>query len=352
MSEFRIKPFIFAALSLGACLNAASMDFLNLSPGAASSGRGGASVAETGSLEGLFQNPASLAFLQTKGPGLAALAAYDPREGGQGVYRFAVSGGFQSLSLALGIHGIRYPNLIGGLEDALSVGREIELSSYAAHAALAVPIALGKSRLDLGTKLAVAEQSLDGTKYSTLSLDVGSILNIPLGKNGNLAFAAAVRNLSLQQEGRSGSLTLPILFCGGIAGEVFFENVSGGKTFSLKALADADLSLENDPVLRLGGEAWLLGKFGLRGGFSGGREGFKFQTGAGLRLTLLGVEWDADYSFLPFGNAGPEHHLQLMAKLPLGKILGIEKQVRGPQMKVADAKVETEANNEMLSSEE
>jgi len=157
----------------------------------------------------------------------------------------------------------------------------------------------GTHRFRWGMTAKFIQQTISDESATGLAYDLG-LLYAPIGKTWRLG--AAVQNLGFLSRFRYESDPLPVTL-----------KLSVGNRFlrdRLRLGIDANLAIDNTPVISAGAEVLPIPALALRGGyrFDNNTSDYKgFTAGAGV--TLAGVS--LDYAYVPFERLGDNHRFSL-----------------------------------------
>ncbi|MBN8218882.1 MAG: hypothetical protein J0L75_19745 [Spirochaetes bacterium] len=286
-----------------------TFDFLEIGFGAASSGLGQAAVAESGSLEGVWHNPATLAALT--GPGFSG--SVNPYLG-MTLWSAAASLKPSShVTLAASGCGLAIEGITGDILYNGDPGRSIRtgITSGGISAAFALGAAAKwPFRLDLGIKGKIVTETLDQTPLSAFLLNAGLALAFPgaFAREGSLQFGFIARNI-----GRGGVPGQPdVIPLSLLVGTAYVLPL--GKKVALKALVDGDLTVA-DQTMRLstGVEAFLFQFLTARAGylFDNAQSARGLSLGAGIQFPIAHFDGHLDYALQPLEGLGVQQHFQL-----------------------------------------
>jgi len=286
-----------------------SFDFLEIGFGAASSALGQASTAESGSPEGVWHNPASLAAV----PGPAFSGSVNPYLGMTLWSAAVVLRPSSHLALAASGCGLAVDGLIGDIRYNGDPGRTLETgftsgglsAAYAFGGAAKWPF-----RLDLGIKGKIVSEKLDQTPLSALLLNAGIALAFPhaLTREGSLQFGLLARNI-----GRGGVPGQPdVIPMSLLVGTAYILPL--GKKLTFKAIIDGALTV-SDQTLRLsaGLEAFFFRFLTARAGYlyDDGQSARGLSLGAGIQFPIAHFDGHLDYALQPLEGLGVQQHFQL-----------------------------------------
>ncbi len=168
-------------------------------------------------------------------------------------------------------------------------------------------------RISLGSNLKFVSQKLWEEGSRSYALDLGLLYKRNIGKSrlksDSLNLGLCVQNLGtkvkfIQEEG-----SLPLTMRLGVA---YLKTIYGEPlTISLDGIMPND----NDFYIGMGAEYWIRDLIGLRLGYRTGEDlGSGLRMGIGLNASVLSV----DYAFVPYGELGNTHRINLNFKfMPL-----------------------------------
>lgn len=307
---------LVAMLSMGP-LHPAAFELLQIAVGGASAAMGRSGVAIPGSLEGVFNNPASLASLRG---GVSMLGSFNPYLEMSLWSAVASLTLDRKLTIAAGIYGLSYGTLTGDIKYNGDLGRSLASGDLVGSLAFGVPMGslLGLPFvLDLGGTVKYASQNLDSVLLTGVLFDAGALIGFG-GKYSVLSFGFAAKNFGIIAAGMGG-IAAPSVFCAGAA-----WRLTPAPAFSLKFMADGESEVSSS-ILRgaFGMELGLLGLVFLRGGYLLGADLAAtrgFTTGIGARLRIAQFQMRLDYAIIPLGELGGfQHNIQLGATFDLGR---------------------------------
>lgn len=194
------------------CIQAAttSFDFLNIPATARQASSAGSLGSDRDSMEGLWQNPASLAGLSNR---LHLTLSYNNHLG-----MSLISGGLASSKdhwvFGASVAGLSYGLVTGDIQNYGDLGRSLATGSVlvGGNAAWQIGASAGwKIGLDLGLGLKYASETLDTTKIGALLADGGVILGVPISSRFDLNVGFMAQNIAISTSGAP-SLTVPLTF--------------------------------------------------------------------------------------------------------------------------------------------
>jgi tetratricopeptide (TPR) repeat protein len=283
------KPFLTVVLLLGLAAASAAGNagatFMLLPEDIRSVGMGGTGAGESGSLGGLFYNPASLGF-RTEAVMNAAFTGWIAD----------TSLGYLAGCLPIGQAGVlslgaTYMH-VGGFERRTDESDEptgtFDASGLAAEAGYAVELSDG---LSAGLTAGVVHQRLDTYSATGASFDVGVQYRLPFDW---LTVGVAGRNLGTPLTFISEKTPLPANVVAGVN----LRLLDGDLNFNLDAEYDLDDAADN-LYAHAGGEYVLFDTAALRVGYTygyGSQGGTVTGLSAGIGLQVVGVTFDFAYT--------------------------------------------------------
>ncbi|MBI4978806.1 MAG: hypothetical protein HZC28_15100 [Spirochaetes bacterium] len=296
-------------LTVGTSLHPAtsdSFDFLNIGMGGISASMGRASAADVKTIEGIYNNPASLGSLE----GMTFAGAYNPY---LSMSLWNVAGAValaKGLNVAAAVYGLAYDDIIGDIQYNGDVGRKLPagdmIASVSAAANLGALLGLPLN-IDIGANGKYASETLDDLSLSGVMFDIGAIIRFDnvFGKD-TLSFGATAKNIGVAFSSSPSELALPSTIVAGAA-----YDFAVGNSFSLKMLTDIEASLNSNPLRgAIGAEAGLFNLIFIRAGYLIGGDARGFTMGTGIHVTLGGMAARFDYAFIPLGDLGAQHNMQ------------------------------------------
>ncbi|MBL8994666.1 MAG: hypothetical protein JNM63_15075 [Spirochaetia bacterium] len=309
MKMSRLKLVWMAGLLGASFLRAEGFDMLQIRLGGVSAALGNGGNARSGTVEGLFQNPASVSGLR----GMNALASINPYLG----MTLWSGGGTMALGEALTLGASAYGLFYGefGSAAANPGSKIIDAKDFVAGATagLSLQRALKLSfGLDLGITGRVSREYLDSAAMTAVLADAGALFTTPVFlKWHSLSLGATLRHLGRGfAEGSGGSYALPSGVSFGAAYQI------KAPAFTLLALGDVELGWNAGATASVGMELGFFQIFSARAGYVFGDASRSFTLGAGGKLSFEKCEVFVDYSVTPFGELGIQHNFQFSAALP------------------------------------
>lgn len=302
---------LMMAVSLFAAAGDANFYFLDIGFGAASAGMGKATVANAGTLEGIYANPASLAGQEEE---LNVLFSTVPMYmSDMNIFSGGVS---YKLPLPFAFHiaaagyGMSTGEILGGIQDATGTGAtQIEAGDFGATLAAAMGLEIGDLlTLDAGVAFKYVSSTLHTSTISAVAGDVGVIASFNFGLSAGLY----AKNLGVGFGTLQSDVTLPLSVLVGVG---YTANISD--TFYIKALADADLHfLDGQYTANIGVEAGFMNMFSVRLGTIVGSAGSSIVNvtgGLGFAYAIPNTDIVPrfDYSFVWLGDAGIRNNVQI-----------------------------------------
>lgn len=300
---------ITAALAAGTLTAAAtdSFDVLTIGIGGAATALGQTVAGDTGSAEGVFYNPATLGSLDGT---LAALGSYNPYLG-MALWSGAVAWRLPGvITVAASGYGLIFLEpVIGDVMYSGDPGRVLPSGDYVFSGHAAFPLGSYLSLpfiVDAGVTVRYAMERLDDLTISGIMADAGVIIAFTnIAEKHALSFGAFGRNLGI---GLAGDITLPAAITAGVNYKLRIS-----KTFGIKAMADGTYFFNDTPKFNLGAEFDIFNVAFIRSGYMIGYDARGFTVGAGARIAVDTMKFRFDYSFVPLGDLGMHHALQLSA---------------------------------------
>ncbi|MEK6795229.1 MAG: hypothetical protein AABZ39_10655 [Spirochaetota bacterium] len=304
-----IRHTMLAMLAATAVFGAAtdSFDVLNIGIGGAATALGQTVAADTGSAEGVFYNPATLGSLDGD---LALLGSFNPYLGmalWSGAVVLRLPG---VMTIAASGYGLIFTEpVIGDVMYSGDTGRILPSGDYVFSGSIALPIG-SYLRLpfliDAGVTARYAMERLDDLTISGIMADAGVIIAFTnIAERHSFAVGAYGRNLGI---GLAGDITLPGAVTAGLK---YSGRIT--KAFGVKAMFDATIFFNDTPKFDLGAEFDIFNVAFIRTGYMFGYDARGFTIGAGARIAVDAMKFRFDYSFVPLGDLGMHHALQLSA---------------------------------------
>lgn len=288
-----------------------AFSFLSMNVGARSSAMGKASAAAVGDIEGVYNNPASIASIKDD---CTLAGAYDP-------IVFADSyapslAGFWNAALTLRVlpfmtvgasaFGLSYGDIIGNIIDANSAGSTIAAGDIgaSASAALSMKNIFGTPlSLDIGAAARFVRETLDTSSISCLAANAGAVLVLEkIIPASDIALGLYVKDIGIAFGDISAAV--PTAFIGGVS-------YSLKPVEWLRITAAGDVSYSASKIaIAAGGELGLFGIVALRGGYLHDDGVGVITAGAGIRYTLSQFTFILDYAATVLGDFGMRHAVQ------------------------------------------
>lgn len=298
------------------------MKFLSIAGDPRAAALGGAMTALEGGSDMLFYNPAGMAFSKddnsvsvSQTSWIAdinynhASAAIRPAGG-----RFGVIG----VSLAFADYG--------DLQETIRADNDQGFIDIGTFSPTAYAVGLGyaralSDRFAVGGQVKYASQDL-GSAIASIDTD-GSYLRDPLNegtlaydfgvhyKTGfeSLNFAVAARNFAPEVTYSEESFQLPLTLQIGVAMDVLDLTNMNKNMHSLTMSAEASNSRDYSEQIRVGGEYVFAKTLALRAGYAFPTDQEGVSLGAGIRQSLGGLGFGADYSYTDFGVFSGVHRV-------------------------------------------
>lgn len=282
-----------------------SFDVLNIGVGSAAAGLGQCAAAETGSAEGVFYNPATLGSIDGTVSLLGSFNPYMSMALWSGAFIWRITG---VVTIAASGYGLLFTDpIIGDILYSGDTGRTLPAGDYvfSGHAALPFGSYLRLPFLfDIGVSVRYVLEQLDDVSISGIMADAGVLVAFTnIADKHSIAFGAYGRNLGV---GLGGDITLPAAVTAGVK-----YHVKLSRTFGLKALFDATVFFNDAPKFDLGTEFDIFNVAFIRAGYMFGYDARGFTIGAGARIAIDTMKFRFDYSFVPLGDLGMHHALEL-----------------------------------------
>ncbi|MEK6797316.1 MAG: hypothetical protein AABZ39_21245 [Spirochaetota bacterium] len=282
-----------------------SFDVLNIGIGGAAAAVGQTAAADTGSAEGVFYNPATLGSLEGD---LALLGSFNPYLGmalWSGAVAWRIPG---VMTLAASGFGLVFTEpIIGDILYSGDTGRALPSGDYVFSGHAAFPLGSYLKLpflLDAGVSVRYAMETLDDVSISGIMADAGLVIAFTnLAEKHSIAIGAYGRNLGV---GLTSGIILPSAVTAGLKyhGKI-------GKAFGVKAMFDANIFFNDAPKFDLGAEFDIFNVAFIRSGYMFGYDARGFTIGAGARIAIDTMKFRFDYSFVPLGDLGMHHALEL-----------------------------------------
>ncbi|MBN8215831.1 MAG: hypothetical protein J0L75_04275 [Spirochaetes bacterium] len=308
MSLPRTRRLLLLMWCAALSAQAASFEVLTIGLGGASAAMGRSGVAVPGSLEGVFNNPASLASIRG---GVSLLGSFNPyldMSLWSAVASFTVD---RKFTLAFGAYGLAYGTMTGDIRFNGDPGRALASGDLIASATLGLPLGTLLKLpflIDLGGTAKYASQTLDSVQLTAVLFDAGALIGF-----GNsvsvLSLGFAAKNFGTVG-GKAGP-SAPTVLAAGAA-----WRLTPGAAFSMKLMADGETEWAATGFRgAFGAEIGLLSLVYLRGGYLLGADTAAtrgFTTGVGARLRISQMQLRLDYAIVPLGELGGfQHNVQL-----------------------------------------
>lgn len=274
--------------------------FLKMGAGARGLAMGDAYMAESGSVEAMYWNPAGL--VNAWRPAL--MFSYKPivEDTAQSQAAFAFKR--KKIALGLGYNGVQYDS-VPSYDDTDNRLADYDASDQMGIAAAAI----GSDRLSAGIAVKYIRSSIDTESADAWAGDAGVLFTNPL--LASLSHAVVVKNIGsgitfYQQED-----SLPL-------------SAALGNSLKVGARLTTTLDLswrKEEGALGAGGLEWIVAGdrfrgFALRGGYTNARneiEGLSgISMGAGFGLGGVMI----DYAWIPYGDLGNTHAVTLLWNIP------------------------------------
>ncbi|MBI4976897.1 MAG: hypothetical protein HZC28_05410 [Spirochaetes bacterium] len=308
--SMNLKHLILYAALAGTVMFPATMDsfdVLNIGAGGASAAFAQTVAGESGTIEGVFNNPATLGSL---GGATAVLGSYNPYIEGMSLWSGAAAIRLPGLiTLAVSGYGLMFDPIPGDIKFSGDTGRLMQSGDYVFGASAAFPLGSYGNlpfTLDLGITARYVMEMLDDVTISGVMADAGIILAFTnLAGNDMFSVGAYGRNLGIPLS-QANEITLPMAVCAGV---MYGAQVS--PVFGYKALFDGTYYFNDTPKFNIGTEIGLFRTVMIRMGYMIGYDARGFTIGGGLNLGFSGMKVSFDYSLVPLGDLGMHHALQL-----------------------------------------
>jgi hypothetical protein len=321
LSCFLILVISSAAFAQEQKLAQTGMKFLNVTNDARASGMGDAVTALEGNSSSMFFNPAGMSRLphvfsisagQTNWIAdinhIYGSMAFSPFDGDYGVIGaffqsvdygdlrgtivanneqgFLETGMFSPSAFAVGIGYAK------ALTDKFSVGGNVK---YVAQDLGQTLIALSSDQL-----------SIFKNEANTIAFDFGILY---LTGYESLTFGMSIRNFSQETQFSAESFELPLTFKVSLAVNTFDFADIDKDIHSLYLVVDAVQPRDYFQQINVGAEYLFMNTIALRGGFSTPNDEHSFSAGVGVRQTLSGLTFAADYAYTPWTIFQDVHRL-------------------------------------------
>lgn len=303
------RRLLGTALGLLIPLEAApDIAFLSMERGVVRSALGGGGIAVPGSLEGLHQNPASIAGLK----GLQFQASAAP-SGTMSLWDLTVAKEMsRGLTVAAAAGGLAHEALIGDIRYSGDPGRALSAGSFSATAGIGLSLGSGPWTVDLGASAQVVAETLDDLNRSAWTGQLGVLVTFPspllVALKDRLSVGLQVRDLGLLV-GVDRSTTMAVARWG--AGLVYSVEPVAGWTLAARGDLLGVLSGSGDepPGASLGLEIGLWQRVFLRVGSRLGEGLRSIGFGAGVKGPAGSWIPTVDYTLIPLGSLGMEHRI-------------------------------------------
>ncbi|MBL8995523.1 MAG: hypothetical protein JNM63_19405 [Spirochaetia bacterium] len=283
-------------------LKSEGFNLLGMAPGARSAALAGAGSSLRANLEGICQNPAALADLD----GLHLSGTFSPILDMVGWGASAAYGFEKGMTVAIAAQGLVYGEILGDIRFNGDPGTKYSPQDLVFAAGVGIPF-LPKSQagfhLDWGLQGVYANQQIGSVSRSEILLGSGLIAGFQFSKIHELAFSAGAREIEIKNlEKVPGTLYLGVSY------------QMDGSHVGFKLLGDLERKSE-DWGLLTGMEIQFLKSFALRGGYHFGGGVKSFSIGGSARLRYGNLSPCLEYAFIPFGDLGGEHKVQLSIQI-------------------------------------
>lgn len=282
-----------------------SLEFLNIESGAASVAMGGASAAADATLEGMYNNPASISLLPAMLNASMSYALHYSAMPWSCAFGFRFEKG---IALALAGKGIIYDPIGAGIPYETGYSTNYNAMDLAVNAGLGVPLGdmldlpIG---VNLGCTAGYAYENLDDVNISAVVISCGITTSF---FNDMLGFGFAARNI-----GFAGSayqrIEMPVELIFGTRFQYGFSD-----SFKLLLLADTDLASIAGAAAsaRIGAEARLMRIFTVRLGGRFGDHVADFSAGGGVVVPIGGSMFRVEYALASAPDVGIRHIFQIV----------------------------------------
>lgn len=308
---------LWAVIHLPVSAELTSFDFLNIPATASRAAYGFAPAAQSGSLEGLWGNPASIAGLSNS---FSALLA-----GNTHLEINLLSGGISygngSFHFGAGV-SLLLPGEIAGALDLTSLNQSIAGGDilFLGSAALQLGRILKLPFFwDVGLNANLVSETLGPNRLGALFFDAGTICGLNFGAVWSASLGLDIRHFGLQTEGKSQPLPMAV----SLGGTLRFQPAH---YLGIELLAQGDFLGKEEKTFSLGSSLELFHFLLLRGGFSLGEKGPGFTAGAGVKMNFANrTSVSIESAFFPTQTSESEVVFQTTASFSRKEAAYLEK---------------------------
>jgi len=281
-----------------------SFDFLNIGTGGVTTALGKTSCAMLNNIEGLYNNPATIASIQNN---LIFSGSINPYMG-MSLWNLAV---FFKLSdkikLAIGGNGLSYGDITGDIAFNGDPGRLLKTGDFLLNFNFSYALKIKKIDLYLGTILKYARESLDGINLSGLLFDFGSIISYNFSTS-KVSLGVTYKNAGIDLSGLKQDISLPSKFIIGVG-----YNLTLYENFSFNWLLDYNMLINGSSGIKTGLELGFLKMLFIRTGYIFDNTVINNLTfGGGAKFNIMKkINIAMDYAFIPMSEIGNQQNIQI-----------------------------------------
>lgn len=301
------------------------MKFLSVSADPRAVGLGGAMTAVTGASSALFYNPAGMAWMEGSADAMIsqtgwiadidynhASVALQPANGRYGV-------------VGLSLTSVDYGDLQETIFDPTSEAGYIDLGAFS-PTAYAVGVGYARTvtdRFSVGGQVKYVNEDLgsavvngdgaggylrESVQEGVLAYDFGVLYKTPFR---SLNFAVSARNFAQEARFAEESFQLPLTLQIGVSMDVVDLTSLDPSMHRLVLAVDAEDPRDFAEQIEVGGEYTFANTLALRAGYLFPADEQGLSLGAGIRQSLGGVGFGADYSYSTFGVFADVHRVAI-----------------------------------------